>query len=93
VRFPAGPEDKALDRRTRAQVAADAVARAAELGLAPGARVLVTRPWTGPQDWIDTLLAPLAVTGSVVYVRSTARSGDPASLDRRAEQERVTNRI
>jgi hypothetical protein len=52
--------------------------------------VLSTRLWQGPDDWIDTLLAPLAVGGSVVYV---ARCDDPAVLDRRAAQERTTNRV
>ena len=61
--------------------------RAAELGLAPGARVLSTRDWTGYADWIDALLAPLSVGGSVVYVRNCT---DPAVLERRAAQERVT---
>ena len=89
VRFPAGPDVAALGGRTRAQLVADARDRAAELGLGAGARVLVTRGWHEPQDWIDTLLAPLAVDGSVVYVRNA----DPAALDRRAGQERVTNRL
>ncbi|MDQ2749398.1 MAG: TIGR03089 family protein [Actinomycetota bacterium] len=87
VRFGAGPDDPCMAGRSRAQVAADARARAAELGLRPGARVLSTRDWTGPADWIDTLLAPLAVGGSAVYVRNCA---DPAVLERRAAQERVT---
>jgi uncharacterized protein (TIGR03089 family) len=87
VRFGAGPGDPCMAGRTRAQVAADARARAAELGLAPGARVLSTRDWTGYVDWIDALLAPLSVGGSVVYVRNYA---DAAVLERRAAQERVT---
>jgi hypothetical protein len=49
--------------------------------------VLSTREWTGYADWIDALLAPLSVGGSVVYVRNCT---DPAVLDRRAAQERVT---
>jgi hypothetical protein len=52
--------------------------------------VLSTREWQGPADWIDTLLAPLAVGGSVVYVRNCA---DPAVLERRAGQERATARV
>ncbi len=66
------------------------MARAAELGLRRGARVLSTRSWTGAADWIDTLLAPLAVGGSLVYVRNC---GDDEILERRATQERVTNRL
>ena len=90
VRFGAGEHDPCINGRTRAQVAADALARAAELGLHRGARVLSTRSWTGAADWIDTLLAPLAVGGSVVYVRNC---GDDETLERRAAQERVTNRL
>jgi uncharacterized protein (TIGR03089 family) len=86
VRFAAGDGDPGIAGRTRAEVAADAARRAAELGLAPGARVLSTRDWAGYPDWLDTLLAPLAVGGSVVYVRNTS---DPAVLDRRASQERA----
>jgi uncharacterized protein (TIGR03089 family) len=87
VRFGAGPDDLCMAGRSRAEVAADARARAAELGLTPGARVLSTRDWTGYPDWIDALLAPLSVGGSVVYVRNCT---DPAVLERRATQERVT---
>ncbi|MCU1656605.1 MAG: acetyl-CoA synthetase [Pseudonocardiales bacterium] len=90
VRFAAGAEDPCLDGRSRAEVVDLARERAADLGLAPGARVLSTRDWSGPDDWVDTLLAPLAVGGSVVYVRGGA---DSAVLDRRASQERVTNRV
>lgn len=86
VRFGAGPDDPCLDGRTRAEVAALAVQRAAELGLRRGARVLTTREWDGPQAWLDTLLAPLAVGGSVVYLRNCP---DAATLARRLEQERA----
>jgi uncharacterized protein (TIGR03089 family) len=89
VRFRAGADTPAITGRTRAELVADATERAAALGLGQGARVLVTRSWLGPADWIDTLLAPLAVDGSVVYVRNC----DAATLDRRAEQERVTRRL
>ena len=89
VRFPAGPDVPALGGRSRAQLVDDARTRATELGLTDGARVLVTHGWRQPEDWIDTLFAPLAVGGSVVYLRNA----DPASLDRRADQERVTNRL
>jgi uncharacterized protein (TIGR03089 family) len=89
VRLAAGPDDPCWGGRTRHQVAEAAIDRAAALGLGPGARLLSTREWDGPADWVDTLLAPLAVGGSVVYVRNCA---DPAVLERRAGQERATAR-
>jgi uncharacterized protein (TIGR03089 family) len=90
LRFGAGEDAPCWDDRSRGEVAAQARDRAQELGFAAGARVLTTRPWVGTQSWLDTLLAPLAVGGSVVYVRNC---DDPVTLDRRAAQERVTNRI
>ena len=90
VQFGAGPDDPCLPGLTRAAVAGLARTRAAELGLAAGARVLTTRPWSGVEDWVDTLLAPLAVGGSVVYVENCT---DEAVLARRVEQERVTSRV
>lgn len=90
VRFAAGPDDPCLDGRTRAEVADWARERASELGLSAGARVLSTRDWARPADWVDTLLAPLSVGGSLVYVRNCT---DPDVLERRAVQERATSRI
>jgi uncharacterized protein (TIGR03089 family) len=90
VQFGAGARDPCLDGATRAEVTARALERAAELGLGAGARVLTTRTWTAANDWLETVLAPLAVGGSVVQV---VNGTDPAVLDRRSEQERVTNRI
>jgi uncharacterized protein (TIGR03089 family) len=90
VRFGAAPGDACLDGRTRAEVAELAHDRASELGIARGARVLSTRGWAGPADWIDTLLAPLAAGASLVYVRN---SSDAALLDKWAAQERVTVRL
>jgi uncharacterized protein (TIGR03089 family) len=90
VRFPATGADACLPGRTRAEVVDRARTRAAELGLSTGARVLSTRDWTGPDDWIDTVLAPLAVAGSLVLVRG---ADDPGVLERRAAQERATVRI
>jgi len=87
VRFAATAADPCFGELSREAVAADAVRRAGELGLDRGTRVLSTRDWVGYDDWLDTLLAPLAVGGSVVYVRNCA---DPAVLQRRAAQERVT---
>jgi len=87
VRAPASAADECWDGLSRGEVVELARARAAELGLTAGARVLTARDWTGPADWVDTLLAPLSVGGSVVYVRNAA---DAAVLTRRAEQERAT---
>jgi hypothetical protein len=83
--MPAGPEDLALPGLTRAEVAA----RAAGTGLAHGARLLTTRDWTSPEDWIRTVLAPVAVGGSLVVVRNTS---DDTVLERRLTQERATVR-
>jgi uncharacterized protein (TIGR03089 family) len=85
VRPKATPADLALDGQTRVEVVARAADRAAALGLGVGARVVTGRPWYGPPDWVDTLLAPLAVGGSIVFVRNGA------DLARRQAQERATN--
>jgi len=90
VRFGAGPGDPCLDGRTRAEVADWARERAVELGFSAGARVLSTRAWSGPADWVDALLAPLSVGGSLVYIRNCA---DAEVLERRASQERATARL
>jgi uncharacterized protein (TIGR03089 family) len=90
VQFGAAPDEPCFSGRTRREVADGAAARAQSLGMGRGARVLATRQWVTADDWLDTLLAPLAVGGSVVYV---ANCTDEVVLDRRADQERVTNRI
>jgi uncharacterized protein (TIGR03089 family) len=84
VRAPATDADPALDGETRAELVTAAAARARDLGLSPGARLLTGRDWHGPRDWVDLLLAPLAVGGSIVLVR------DGADLERRRVQERAT---
>jgi hypothetical protein len=56
------------------------------LGLGPTGRLIWTAAWTGPQDWVGSLLAPLAVGGSVVLVRNP----DPAKAAARAEAEHAT---
>ncbi|MDT4916461.1 MAG: hypothetical protein QOH89_1161, partial [Pseudonocardiales bacterium] len=61
VHLVAGPGDPCLPGLTRAAT----VERAAAVGLAPGERLLTTRSWTGPDDWIETVLASLAVRGSL----------------------------
>jgi uncharacterized protein (TIGR03089 family) len=86
VQAQAGPDDPALTGRSRAELAAAAHQAAADLGLAAGGRLLWAAPWTGAADWIASLLAPLAVGGSVVLVRNP----DPARAASRAEAERVT---
>jgi uncharacterized protein (TIGR03089 family) len=90
VHFGAGPSDPCLGGRSRAEIVARARARAASLAVPAGARVLSTRDWSAPVDLLDTLLVPLAVGGSVVYVRNAA---DDAVLARRMDQERVTVRV
>jgi uncharacterized protein (TIGR03089 family) len=86
VRAQAGPDDPALAGQSRAELVAAAHQAAAELGLAAGGRLLWTGPWTTSQDWISSLLAPLAVGGSVVLVRNP----DQAKAASRAEAEKVT---
>jgi uncharacterized protein (TIGR03089 family) len=81
VHSPASPGDPALDGASRADVVVRAQARAGELDLDAGARILTTR-----DDWLDALLVPLAIGGSVVIVRNAA----PDVVARRAEQERVS---
>jgi uncharacterized protein (TIGR03089 family) len=81
VHSPASPADAALDGASRADVVARARVRAAELGLATGARILVAH-----DDWLDALLVPLALEGSLVIVRNAG----PDVVARRAEQERVS---
>lgn len=78
---PASPTDPALDGVSRADVVERARARAGELDLAAGARVLTTGG-----DWLDALLVPLAIGGSLVIVRNA----EADVLARRAEQERVS---
>ena len=85
VHMPAGPGDPCLPGAARGAVAA----RAASTGLGVGARVITTRAWTSADDWIDTVLAPIAVGGSVILV---ANCPDDAVLERRASQERATTR-
>ncbi|HEX9232412.1 MAG TPA: TIGR03089 family protein [Jatrophihabitantaceae bacterium] len=87
VHAPAAPSDPAVDGLTRADLVAKAAARAGELGMAPGARILTARDWHGLDDWVDTLLAALSVGGSLVIVHG----GDAGVIARRAEQERATN--
>jgi uncharacterized protein (TIGR03089 family) len=86
VRPPATTTDLCWDGLTRGEVVDRARTRASELGLADGARVLTSRSWDGPDDWLDTLIVALTLGGSVVYV---ANAPDSDLLDRRASQERA----
>jgi hypothetical protein len=88
VRLTAGPDDPCLPGRSRGEVMELAAERAARLGLAAGGRLLSTHAWYGVVDWVDDVLAPLAVGGSVVFVVNATDD----VLARRAEQERVTAR-
>lgn len=82
---PEGPSGD-LTRGALVEVARD---RAAALGLTTGARAITTRDWHTAADWIDTVLAPIAVGGSVVFVRNA--SDDVVA--RRSSQERAAVRI
>ena len=90
VHPPAVDTDPCLDGRNRGEVVTWARSRAAELGVTEGGRVLSTRDWHGPADWVDTLLVPLVVGGSAVYVRNAPSD---EVLERRMTQERATVRI
>lgn len=82
-------EAPALARATVDEVVATTRARAADLGLAAGDRVLSTLDWPIPDGVVDGLLAVLAVGGSLVQCRNTA----PDALARRAETEKTTARL
>lgn len=90
VHMPAGGDDPCLPGRSRAATLKHATARAAQLGLTERGRLLTTRDWETPDDWIDAVLAPLAVGGSTVLVRNCT---DEGVLTRRAAQERTTARL
>jgi uncharacterized protein (TIGR03089 family) len=86
VRAQAGSDRPALAGRSRAELEAAARAAATGLGLDSGGRLLWTAPWTKPEDWVASLLAPLAVGGSVVLVRNP----DPARTSARARSEQAS---
>ena len=89
VAMPAGPADPCLPGLTRQAADEAAATRAGELGLAPGGRLLTTRDWTRPADWIDAVLAPLVTGGALVIVRNA----DDDVVARRVQQERTTARL
>jgi uncharacterized protein (TIGR03089 family) len=85
---PVPGDAPALNGAVVDEVLAGARARAAELGLGTGDRVLSTRDWSG-QGLRDGLLAVLAAGASLVQCRNTPEE----VLARRAEQERTTHRL
>lgn len=80
------PDELCFAGRTRGEVVDWARSRS----LPEAARGLTTRDWNTDEDLVDTLFAPLAAGGSVVYVRNAP---DAETVDRRADQERVTVRL
>ena len=71
---------------TGAELVSSARESAADQGISATDRVLTTRPWNGPADWRDCLLAPLAAGASIVLCANT----DKSALARRIESERAT---
>lgn len=83
---PVRGDAPALGGESVDRVLARARERAAALGIAGGARLLSQREWDDADALIDGLLAPLAAGASLVQVRGA----DPASLDKRRADEKVT---
>jgi uncharacterized protein (TIGR03089 family) len=79
----------ALAGGTVAEVLADARARAADLCIGAGDRVLSTLEWGTLDGVAEGLLAVLAAGASLVQ----CRNADPAALDRRAAAEKATVRL
>ncbi|MGH8862313.1 MAG: TIGR03089 family protein [Jatrophihabitantaceae bacterium] len=90
VRMAAGPADPGIGGLSRGEVVERARARADELGVGEGGRILSTRDWRSPADWIDTVVVPIVCGASVIFVRNPA---DGAVVERRAAQERATVRL
>ncbi|WP_127499593.1 TIGR03089 family protein [Actinoplanes solisilvae] len=81
---PVAPGDLALNGRTHAETLAAATARAADLAITPGARVLIDA--TTHPDPVDWLLAPLLTGASTVLCAHL----DATKISTRAESERAT---
>lgn len=79
----------ALGGASVSQVLAAARSRAVGLGLGASDRVLSTLDWADPDSLTDGLLAVFAAGASLVQVRNP----DPARLERRAADERATQRL
>jgi len=86
---PVPDDTPALLGSSVAAVHARALARAAELGIGSGARVLSTLAWTLPDGVTDGLLAVLAAGASLVH----CANADDAALAGRAAREKVTVRL
>jgi uncharacterized protein (TIGR03089 family) len=85
-----GPADPALAGATAAthgELCRRAADRAAALGLRDGDRVLIDA--TAHPDPLDWLLAPLAVTATIVLSGQL----DPDQVDRRAADEKITRQL
>lgn len=82
--IPVAGDGPALLGASVDDVLATARARAAELGIGTGDRVLSTRAWTLPGGVIDALVAPLAAGAHVVQV------SNPAKLDAHRAAEAAT---
>ncbi|PRY27983.1 TIGR03089 family protein [Pseudosporangium ferrugineum] len=83
-RRPARPGDAALNGTDHGTISGTAAARARELGIEPGARVLIdARAYPDPADW---LLTPLFAGASIVLCAAL----DPAVTERRVAAENVT---
>ncbi|SOD72995.1 uncharacterized protein (TIGR03089 family) [Jatrophihabitans sp. GAS493] len=87
VRTAATAHAPCLGELTAAEVLDRAAARIGDLGLSPAARLLFAVPDEATENsaerLVDTLVLPLVLGGSVVYVANA----DPATLARRSEQE------
>ncbi|MFH8797616.1 TIGR03089 family protein [Streptomyces sp. NPDC017941] len=90
---PVDPDGTALAvagfELTGAELVERARADAADLGLAPGSRLLSARPYDTWDGLSAGLYAPLAAGGSVVLCRHLDRLAD-GGLEKRLESERVT---
>ena len=81
---PVGADDPALGDRSHRDLSGTATARAQELGITPGARVLIdAAKHPDPVDW---LLAPLFAGASIVLCANL----DPAAVEKRMAAENVT---
>jgi uncharacterized protein (TIGR03089 family) len=81
---PVGPDDVALGSFSHLALMRTATARAAELGITAGDRVLVdARAYPDPIDW---LFAPLVAGASTVLCTNL----DPAKLPGRVDSEKVS---
>ncbi|HKS98767.1 MAG TPA: TIGR03089 family protein [Rugosimonospora sp.] len=84
---PVAEDAPAAPRSTHAELVERAAARARELGISGGDRVLVDA--AAYPDHLDWLLAPFAAGASVVLCQRL----DPARVDDRATAERITVRL